>query len=79
MISQVNTVVTGLTAVTLLYTCSIGIAYFCAGAVACMVSVKCIKPLLRHARPEQTTGLQRKPTYGYVTEVDDFGYSFSIS
>jgi len=78
MTSQTNTVVTGLTAVTLLYTCSFGIAYFCAGAVACTISVKCIKQILRHARPMQTTSRRQKQTYGYVADADDFVCSFSI-
>lgn len=63
-LDRVNAIVTGLTAITLLYTCSIGIAYFCAGAVACTISVKCIKQILRHARPMQTTSRRQKQTYG---------------
>lgn len=78
MISQVNAIVTGLTAVVLLYTRSIGVAYFGVGAVACTISVKCLKQILRHARPVQTTNRRQKQTYGYVAEADDFGCSFSI-
>jgi hypothetical protein len=76
MTSQVNAVVTGLTAIVLLYTCSIGIAYFGAGAVACTISVKYLKQILRHARPVQTTSRRQKQTYGYVAEADDFECSF---
>jgi len=61
LLDRTNTIVTGLTAVTLLYTCSTGIAYFCAGAVACTISVKCIKPILGQARPEKP---RQKHTYG---------------
>ena len=78
MTSQVNTIVAGLTAVTLLHTSSIGIAYFCAGAVACTISVKSIKQILRHARPMQTTSRRPKETCGYVAEADGFGCSFQF-
>ena len=78
MTSQASPVVTGLTAVTLLYTRSVGIAYFCAGALACTISVKLLKPILGHARPKQTTSPRRKQTYGYVADADDSGCSFSI-
>lgn len=61
--------VTALTAFTVLYTRSIGVFYFCAGALACTVSVKIIKRILRQARPVQTAHRKQKHTYGYVTEI----------
>ncbi|KAA1468253.1 hypothetical protein DENSPDRAFT_794049 [Dentipellis sp. KUC8613] len=53
--------VTALTAASLLYTRSAGIAYFCAGGVACSVTVKLLKRVLRQPRPE---GRSQKRTYG---------------
>jgi hypothetical protein len=75
-ILQTHTVVTALTAFTLLYTRSAGVTYFCAGAVACTVSVKGIKRILRHARPVQTTHRQQKQTFGYVAGADTLMHSY---
>jgi len=63
-LDRINAVVTSLTAFVILYTHSAGVVYFSAGAVVCSLSVKCIKRILRHARPVQTTHLRQKQTYG---------------
>jgi dolichyldiphosphatase len=58
--------VTAITACTVLYTRSAGVAYFSAGALACSITVKMLKRVLRQARPVQTTDRKQKQTYGYV-------------
>ncbi|KAI0257629.1 hypothetical protein BJV78DRAFT_1116659, partial [Lactifluus subvellereus] len=58
-----NFVVTALTACTVLYTRSAGVAYFSAGVLACSVTVKLLKRILRQARPV-TTHRKQKQTYG---------------
>jgi len=76
-LDRINHAVTASTALVLLYTRSVGVGYFCAGAMACMVSVKLIKPILRQARPVQTTPLRQKETYGmpstHSTAITYFG------
>jgi hypothetical protein len=61
--------VTAITACTISYTHSAGVAYFSAGALACTVTVKLLKRKIRQARPPQTTHRKQKQTYGYVTEA----------
>lgn len=61
---QTNPIVTSLTACTVLYTRSAGVAYFAAGAVACSIAVKLVKRLIRQPRPVHPTS--RKKTYGCV-------------
>ena len=61
--------VTALTAFAVLYTRSVGVAYFSAGALACTVSVKLLKLVLQQARPVQTTHYKQKQSYGYVPEA----------
>ncbi|KAI0307736.1 hypothetical protein B0F90DRAFT_1807153 [Multifurca ochricompacta] len=63
-LDRTNLVVTALTAFTVLYTRSAGVAYFSAGALACAMSVKAIKPFFRQTRPAQTTQRKQKQTYG---------------
>ena len=61
--------VTALTAFAVLYTRSIGVAYFSAGALACTVTVKILKLVLQQARPVQTTQYKQKQSYGYVVDA----------
>jgi len=68
-LTHTNLVVTALTAFAVLYTRSVGVAYFSAGALACTVSVKILKLVLQQARPVQTTHYKQKQSYGYVAEA----------
>jgi dolichyldiphosphatase len=61
--------VTAITACTVLYTRSAGVAYFSAGALACAITVKLLKRILRQARPVQSTQRKQKQTYGCVSEA----------
>jgi len=61
--------VIALTACSLLYTRSIGVAYFAAGAVTCSLSVKVVKRLVRQPRPPPIVGRKLKTTYGCVTRI----------
>lgn len=63
-LNHTNLVVTALTAFAVLYTRSVGVAYFSAGALACTVSVKILKLVLQQARPVQTTHYKQKQSYG---------------
>ncbi|KAI9454003.1 hypothetical protein F5148DRAFT_1277388 [Russula earlei] len=63
-LDRANYVMVALTASAILYTHSVGVVYFCAGAVACTVSVKCVKQILRQARPVQTTNREQKQSFG---------------
>ncbi|KAF8516733.1 hypothetical protein BU17DRAFT_50707, partial [Hysterangium stoloniferum] len=58
---QTNVIVTSLTACVQIYTCSAGVAYFCAGALACTLSAKGIKRLIKQPRP---VGISKKLSYG---------------
>ncbi|KIJ27370.1 hypothetical protein M422DRAFT_191102, partial [Sphaerobolus stellatus SS14] len=58
---QTQFIVTSLTACVLLYTHSVGIAYFIIGALACSFSVKAVKKLVKQPRP---LGKSKKVTYG---------------
>ncbi|KAF4579036.1 hypothetical protein EYR36_000845 [Pleurotus pulmonarius] len=62
---QTNLVVTGLSAVFLLYTRSAGVLYFTLGALLCSATVKLIKRAIRQPRPvvEHAVG-KRKVSYG---------------
>ncbi|KAH9082151.1 hypothetical protein EDB83DRAFT_2214462, partial [Lactarius deliciosus] len=53
-----NLVVTALTACTIIYTRSAGVAYFSAGALACTVTVKILKLALHQARPIRRARIQ---------------------
>ncbi|KAI0068357.1 PAP2-domain-containing protein [Artomyces pyxidatus] len=64
ILDRTNIIVTGITACFILYTRSAGAAYFSLGAVACSVTVKILKRLLRQARPPQVTQRKQKKTYG---------------
>ncbi|KAJ7172491.1 hypothetical protein C8R46DRAFT_1086142 [Mycena filopes] len=59
-LDRTNLTVTGLTAIAILLTRSAGVAYFGAGAVACTLAVKVLKPAIRQPRP----ALGKKKTYG---------------
>lgn len=63
-LNHTNLVVTALTAFAVLYTRSVGVAYFSAGALACTVTVKILKLVLQQARPVQTTEYKQKQSYG---------------
>jgi len=63
-LNRANYMMIALTALTILYTRSVGVVYFCAGAIACTVSVKCVKQILRQARPAQTTHRGQKQSFG---------------
>ncbi|KAH9982398.1 hypothetical protein BGW80DRAFT_1161103 [Lactifluus volemus] len=63
-LDKTHVVVTAITACTVLYTRSAGVAYFSAGALACSITVKMLKRVLRQARPVQTTDRKQKQTYG---------------
>ncbi|KAF8271468.1 hypothetical protein EI94DRAFT_1657560 [Lactarius quietus] len=63
-LDHTNLVVTVLTALAVLYTRSVGVVYFSAGALACMVSVKILKLVLQQSRPVQTTRYKQKQSYG---------------
>lgn len=63
-LAKTNISVTGITACFLLYTRSVGVAYFAAGAVACSMSVKVIKKFIRQPRPLPTAGARKKVSYG---------------
>ncbi|KAH8119889.1 hypothetical protein DFH11DRAFT_15513 [Phellopilus nigrolimitatus] len=55
LLEKTNFIVTGLTACCVLYTRSAGVAYFAAGAVACSLSVKVVKRIVRQPRPLHLT------------------------
>ncbi|KAF8921319.1 PAP2-domain-containing protein [Mucidula mucida] len=59
-----NISVTGATASFLLYTRSVGVSYFAAGAVACSMSVKLVKKAIRQPRPPPMVGARKKVSYG---------------
>ncbi|KAH9854563.1 hypothetical protein C2E23DRAFT_775100 [Lenzites betulinus] len=62
-LDKTNVTVATLTAATLLYTRSAGVAYFTAGAVLCSLTVKILKRCVRQPRPVVVDG-KRKKTYG---------------
>lgn len=59
-----NIVVSGLTAVFVLYTRSAGVAYFTAGAVVCSRTAKLVKRLIREPRPLHPEPGRQKSSYG---------------
>ncbi|OSD01054.1 PAP2-domain-containing protein [Trametes coccinea BRFM310] len=65
-LDQTNVIVTTLTACVLLYTRSVGVAYFVVGAVLCSVTVKILKRCFRQPRPVTVivNGRRRKKSYG---------------
>ncbi|KAE9396060.1 PAP2-domain-containing protein [Gymnopus androsaceus JB14] len=63
-LDKTNATVTALTAGFVLYTQSVGAAYFGAGATACLFSVKIVKKMVRQDRPLQRKGKKQKKTYG---------------
>lgn len=65
-LSQTNVVVTGLTALTLLYTRSAGVLYFITGALFTSGAAKVAKRFVRQPRPTQTLPGRQKQTYGLV-------------
>ncbi|KAI5121162.1 hypothetical protein M0805_007159 [Coniferiporia weirii] len=62
LLEKTNRIVTGMTACVVLYTRSAGVAYFAAGAVACSLSVKVVKHIIRQPRPVHP--VSKKKTYG---------------
>jgi len=64
---QTNFTVPVLTAVYLLYTRSAAVAYFGAGVVACSLSAKLVKKVIRQPRPNHPG--QRKISYGYGQSI----------
>lgn len=67
---QTNRIVTALTAGFLLYTRSVGVAYFTTGALVCSLTVKVIKRCLRQPRPLQVVaGSKAKKSYGYLLRI----------
>ncbi|KAI0271363.1 hypothetical protein BC834DRAFT_859145 [Gloeopeniophorella convolvens] len=64
LLDRTNLVVTALTASVVLYTRSAGVAYFSVGALACSLTVKVLKRVLRQERPVQITHRRQKQTYG---------------
>ncbi|PCH34020.1 PAP2-domain-containing protein [Wolfiporia cocos MD-104 SS10] len=63
-LDKTNAIVTGLTAGFLLYTRSVGVAYFASGAVLCSLTVKIVKRFVRQPRPIQTKHDRQKKSYG---------------
>ncbi|KLO20698.1 PAP2-domain-containing protein [Schizopora paradoxa] len=63
-LDKTNVTVTGLTALCILYTRSVGIAYFSLGALACSFAVKGVKRLIRQPRPDHLHPKLKKKTYG---------------
>ncbi|KZS95850.1 PAP2-domain-containing protein [Sistotremastrum niveocremeum HHB9708] len=61
ILNRTSRIVTALTALFFLYTRSLGVAYFIAGAVACSIFVKSVKKVIRQPRPP---GLSKKVSYG---------------
>lgn len=61
---QTNLTVTVSTAAFLLYTRSIGVAYFGLGACVCMITVKILKQLIKEGRPDPIIRKEKKKTYG---------------
>ncbi|EIW85179.1 hypothetical protein CONPUDRAFT_97984 [Coniophora puteana RWD-64-598 SS2] len=61
-LDETSKVLTGVTAITILYTRSVGIAYFGAGALACTLGAKAIKKAIRQQRP--VGGHRKKISYG---------------
>ncbi|KAF9464683.1 hypothetical protein BDZ94DRAFT_1161591 [Collybia nuda] len=59
---QTNITVITLTACTILFTRSAGVAYFAVGAVSCSLSVKLLKRAIRQPRPSGPH--QKKTSYG---------------
>ncbi|KAI0347690.1 PAP2-domain-containing protein [Trametopsis cervina] len=59
-----NVVVSGVTALTILYTRSAGIAYFAAGALVCSRVAKFLKRFVRQPRPFNPRPRRQKVSYG---------------
>ncbi|KAI0033159.1 phosphatidic acid phosphatase type 2/haloperoxidase [Vararia minispora EC-137] len=61
---RTNITVTGATGAFLLYTRSAGVAWFAMGAVACSLTVKVLKRLIRQDRPDPILRKKKKKSYG---------------
>jgi len=63
-LEHTNVIVSSLTACTLLYTRSAGVAYFILGAVVCSRTVKLLKRCFRQPRPSNPSPGRQKKSYG---------------
>lgn len=62
--SKAGPIVIFVTAAGVLYTRSVGVAYYSIGAICCSLSVKAIKLLVRQPRPARTAEGIVKKSYG---------------